>query len=256
MRTQLLLFALFFTSLNLSAQQIENSNFEIWVFDDNSGRKKPSGNWMASTSCFNPEEVCSGFILKDDQGKTGAGARIIGRGLLKYNAPFSAKPSKISFWYKGNGGKIDVNVLSLETYEAVNPSDIIGHGSSFLVDAGSFTNIELPLTYDNLEEAKSIQIEFAGQNNSDFSFDELELIYEVNAITDIKIAEILGSNIVTSSLILKNNVDELSVYNTFGKRLLSATQVRAIDITNLPEGLYIVVLRKDNFIGTIKVIKN
>ncbi|WP_028981344.1 T9SS type A sorting domain-containing protein [Sporocytophaga myxococcoides] len=256
MRKQLLLIALLLASLNLSAQQIENSNFENWVFDDNTGRKKPGGNWMASLSCFDPDEVCSGLLLRDDDGKTGFGAHILGRGVLKYNAAFDAKPSKLSFWYKGNGGRVYVKIISMGAYEPINDSDIIGSGVSTLADAESFTNIEIPISYENTGQVKSILIEFSGQDNSDFSFDEIELIYEVNGIADLRITKILGSNIVTSSLILKDKVDELCIYNTSGRVVLSATETQAADISNLPEGLYILTLRKDSAIGTIKVIKN
>lgn len=255
MRKQFLLIVLLFASLNLCAQQIENSSFEIWVFDDNSGRKKPGGNWMASLSCFDSEEACSGLLLKDDEGKIGFGAHIMGRGVLKYNSPFSAKPSKLSFWYKGNGGRIYVNIISIDAYEPISDSDIIGRGDSTLADAESFTNIEIPISYENTGEVKSILIEFSGQDNSNFSFDEIELAYDVNGIADQKITEILGSNIVFSSLMLKNKVDELSVYNTSGVLVLSASVTQTVDLSKLSEGLYIITLKKGNTIGTLKVIK-
>jgi len=254
MKKQLLLIALLFAALNLSAQQVENADFENWEPDENSGGEKPI-NWIAGTSCDNPEEVCFGFIMKDEK-DNGYGAHIWGRGELTYNALFSAKPTQLSFWYKGNEGKVNIKILSIETAEAVSENDIVGQGSFTLSDAESYTKIEVPIVYKNQSESKSIQIEFIGQTNSDFSIDDIELIYSVDALTDKEITEIAGSNVVTSSLVLKKSVDELSVYNTSGMLVLTDINTQRADFSNLSEGLYMVTLKKGNAMGTLKVIKN
>jgi len=264
MKKQLLFIASLFTAFSLSAQQIENPGFESWETDENEV-EIPSGHWMSISECPIPT-FCVIFPNKAE-GHTGFGAKIQAQGLpagaapLAYSGPFTSKPTKLIFWYQSTKPLTAGAILSKGdpfTEDAVETA--IGFGESDLLAASTFTKIEIPIIYKNDDATDSIGIGFTfGEQELStedyFIIDDVELSYEVTGLSEKQMAQIVGSNVVTSSLNLKESVEALNVYNTSGVQVLSAANTQAADFSSLPEGLYMVTLKKGNSMGTMKVIK-
>jgi hypothetical protein len=267
MKKQLLFIASLFMAFSLSAQQIENPGFESWETDED-GIEFPSGNWFSASQCLTPA-LCVEFPIKAE-GHTGFGAKIqvqsFGGTLVEmplfYSGALSSKPTKLIFWYQSTkpitaGIMITNGVLSdLEDPEL----EATGFGAADLEAASAFTKIEVPIIYKNEDATDSIGIGFTfGEQElsaSDyFVIDEIELSYEVTGLSNQQMAQIIGSNVVTSSLNLKESVEELNIYNTSGVQVLSAANTQSANFSSLPEGLYMVTLKKGNSVGTMKVLK-
>ncbi|MCR6637874.1 MAG: hypothetical protein NVV82_02455 [Sporocytophaga sp.] len=253
MKKQLLFIASLFTAFSLSAQQIENPGFESWETDENE-IEIPSGHWFSISECLSPT-FCIIFPNKAE-GHTGFGAKIQAQGIpasaapLAYSGPFTSKPTKLTFWYQSTKPVTAFAILSKgEPFTEDAAEEAIGFGGSELEPASAFTKIEIPITYKNEDATDSIGIGFTfGEQELStedyFIIDDVELSYEVTGLSNQQMAQIIGSNVVTSSLNLKESVEELNVYNTSGLQVLNAANIQIVDFSRLPEGLYMVTLKK------------
>lgn len=270
MKKPLLFIASLFAAFSISAQQLENPGFESWETDEDD-IEFPTGPWFTFSVCANigPVKECAIYLYKTE-GKTGNGSKIQaedhGEGAqappLLYSGPLASKPTKMTFWYKSTKPIIAGVILTKgEPLNVDEPeTEAPGYGELDLQPASTFTKIEVPITYKNDDVTDSIGIgfNFGEQELSTedyFIVDDVTLSYEVAGLSDKQMAQIIGSNIVTSSLNLKESVEELHVYNTSGIQVLSAANTQTADFSSLTEGLYMVTLKKGNAIGTMKVIK-
>lgn len=268
MKKQLLFIASLFTAFNLFAQQIENPGFESWETDENEV-EVPSGNWFSASQCIAPT-LCVAFPIKAE-GHTGLGAKIqvqsFGGNIIElplfYSGPLASKPTKLIFWYQSTKPITAGIIISKGDPSNLDDPELeaTGFGESDLEAASAFTKIEIPVTYQNDDATDSVGIGFTfGEQELSaedyFVIDDIELSYDVTGLSDKQMAQIIGSNIITSSLNLKESVEELSVYNTSGVQVLTSANTQTVDFSSLPEGLYMVTLKKGNSIGTMKVIKN
>ncbi|GAL83891.1 hypothetical protein CHU_0740 [Sporocytophaga myxococcoides] len=267
MKKQLLFIASIFTAFNLSAQQLDNASFESWEVNENQNAFL-TGHWDSPSICQSPKSCY--YFLGATSGRSGRAAKIyaynngfeVVSSPLQYYGPLASKPSKLTFWYKSTkpltagiiitkGEPLDVNELT----------DATGYGQSIVLPAESFTKVEIPLIYQKEEATDSVGVIFTfGKqelSSSDyFIIDDVELSYEVTGLSDKQMIQMIGSNIVTSSLNLKESVEALNVYNTSGIQVFSSVNTQNADFSSLPEGLYMVILKKGNSMGTMKVLKN
>ncbi|WP_028981346.1 T9SS type A sorting domain-containing protein [Sporocytophaga myxococcoides] len=269
MKKQLLFIASLFTAFSLSAQQLENPGFESWETDED-GIEVPTGNWFTFSFCleFGDLKECAVYLSKTE-GVTGYGAKIQaedhGDGPsampLFYDNALSSKPTKMTFYYKSTKPlTAGIIVTKGEPLNVDELTDATGYGQSILAPVSSFTKVEIPLTYNNDDATDSVGVVFTlGEQelttDDYFVIDDVSLSYGVAGLSEKQMAQIIGSNIVTSSLNLKETVEELNVYNTSGTQVFNASNTQTADFSTLPEGLYMVTLKKGNSMGTMKVIK-
>ncbi len=266
MKKQLLFIASLFTAFNLSAQQLDNPGFESWGVNENQNAFL-TGHWDSPSICQSPKSCY--YFLGTVPGRSGFAARIYAynngfkviSSPLLYSGPLASKPSKLTFWYKSTKPlTAGIIITKGEPLNVEELTDATGYGQSIVVPAQSFTKVEIPLIYQREEATDSVGVVFTfGEqelSSSDyFIIDDVELSYEVTGLSDKQMIQMIGSNIVTSSLNLKESVEELIVYNTSGVQVLNAVNTQAADFSSLPEGLYMVTLKKGNSMGTMKVIK-
>lgn len=212
--------------------------------------------------------MCIGNLLKSD-GHTGNGARIFARQFseaasasappLYFVSSFSHKPVKLSFWYKSTKNLIGVIALSKGDPLADDPT-FAGIGQITAGPSIEFTRVEVPIKYNDQITYDSIAISFRFANQlltSDdyFIMDDLELGYDLASITSKRMREIVNSNIVTSSLNLNETVDEITILNTSGTEILNQHNTQSVDFSKLPEGFHIIMIKTENAVGKMKVIK-
>ncbi|GAL83890.1 hypothetical protein MYP_1118 [Sporocytophaga myxococcoides] len=266
MKKQLLFIASLFAAFNLSAQtQLPNSNFEEWSTDEESESEQPT-SWLPATDC--DVTPCLVYSEKTTDSHSGSAVKIItlkdsesgevsSSVLGAFVFPFADKPTKVTFWYKSSataGATIQLNTGNI--FAPVT----VGQGIGIFSASTEFKKAEFDVTYSS-EDAPLFVIFGVSLADDEISetdyiiIDDVQLVYDVTSISNKQMADLVGSNIVTNSLNLKSNVDELYVYNSSGILALSAANTQNADFSSLPEGLYMVTLKKGNSVGTMKVIK-
>lgn len=266
MKKQLLFIASLFTAFSLSAQvQFGNSNFEKWSTDIESGSEQPT-SWMPATDC--DVEPCLVYSKKTTDSHSGNAVKIITLkdsesgevtsgviGAMGYT--FDDKPSKVTFWYKSSA--MIAATIQL-TDGDIGSSTPVGQGIGIFSASSEFKKAEFDIVYnsDNAPFFMALGVSLADEELSENDYliiDDVELVFDVASISDKQMTDLVGSNIISSTLSLKSNVDELYVYNSTGTLVISAANTQGADFSNLPEGLYMVTLKKGNAVGSMKVIK-
>jgi hypothetical protein len=273
MKKQLLFIALLFTAFSLSAQtQLPNSDFEIWETSPEFDIVEPK-DWFAPSVCASFGEISSCVLFfEKSQGTTGFAVKVTTRKdseteeynslPLLYGDAFSDKPEKIVFWYKSSKDVLANALLSSgDFFEDEENSEEVAAGGTKVSYSETFKKAEFPIfyiegkTHDHFYLVFSFDEDEALTAEDYFIIDDVQLSYGLASLSNQQMAQIIGSNVVTSSLNLKESVEELNIYNTSGVQVLSAANTQSADFSSLPEGLYMVTLKKGNSVGTMKVIK-
>ncbi|WP_028981345.1 T9SS type A sorting domain-containing protein [Sporocytophaga myxococcoides] len=272
MKKQLLFIASLFTAFSLSAQsQLPNSDFEIWETNAEFDIVEPK-DWIAPSICATFQEFNSCVLFfEKSQGHSGFAVKVITRKdsqteefntlPLLYGDVFSDKPEKVTFWYKSTKNVSANAFLSSGDFFEDENADEVGAGGIEANTSGDFKKAEFPISYVQGKTHDHFYLAFTFGEEEEltaddyFIIDDVQLSYGLAGLSDKQMTQIIGSNVITSSLNLKESVEELNVYNTSGVQVLNVTNTQAADFSSLPEGLYMVTLKKGNSMGTIKVIK-
>jgi len=265
MKEPLLLITSLFLSLSLSAQkQLPNPGFEDWEKSWEDPDTEEPVSWLAPSDCEGP---CEYYYEKVQNGHTGLAIKIKAvksdpndvQPLMLIEENFLEKPLKVSFWYKSSCSircAVGVSAGPIFSEDEV----AVGEGLITAAPSGTYVKAEVPIVYTEEEAPEHLLLVFAlapgGLTSTDFVIiDDVELSYGLTSISNPLMSEVIGSNVVSDKLELKSQVDELQMFNSSGMLVLTATNTRVIDTSVLPEGLYLVSLKKGESFGTMKILK-
>lgn len=276
MKTILLSIAAFAAILNVSAQQLSNPGFEDWSYDDEWEVSEPD-HWAPPSACMALNEVktCKLFYSQSTDAHSGdAAIKVFAKDdeqtaeidtetlpLIYMGENLSARPAKVVFWYKSNKAISAIALVQNNREEEGELEENIGTGMGTFTAASTYKKAEVTMFYESTEAPAHfiLMFTFEGEDYADndyFIIDDVELVYtDVTGTQKQKVTEIIGSNIIESHLELKNQVEEITVFNTTGMEVLSVNDANTVDFSNLSEGLYMVSLKTGNALQTLKVFK-
>lgn len=268
-KTLLFLSVLAFTSSIFSQTQLPNSGFENWgTFTFEGTTYEDLSDGWASEFCFGVEgsSTCQTSAKKSTDARTGDfAAEVTADGFFTalVDHPFTERPSGIEFYLKESLINGELGSFSLFLTE-----DSLFGENSLEVDPVAVLDIEgtnsaytkyfLPLTFESNQVVNFVSVIFsldAEREGASYLVDDLNLIYELTALDDEVISQLVYPTVIENRLNIDPSIQGYTLYNSTGKILKQGTD-HEVNTLDLSQGYYFIQLEsKDQLTYTAKIVK-
>ena len=256
------LFSIFFIGFNCFAQQIPNSSFEQWAYNNATQSYEPIGWNTNNLGQYNDSGVYKSKLAKTGTYALGMKTNLVGNVYLKpafafAHFPFTAKPANMLGFFKGELALDDTIAIIVQLTK--NGKELANGLYYNYQSQNNYIKFVNPLTYinNNTPDSCKISIFQLGREKDDtltnIAFDDFSFEYFVSVdagkIQDnlVNIFPNPAQNYLTLETELEFN--KIIVYNHFGQIIEELPKQNSLEISNFAIGIYYIEMQnKQGFI--------
>ncbi len=253
----------FLFGITVKAQQVPNSSFEQWEQDNTTGTFEPVGWDTKNMALYGDTNVRRSNSPKTGNLACGLKTNFIANvivlpGMLYTTFAISQRPSTLTGYIKGN---LALDDTSLVYVTVKKDTTVIGEGFFYTTQSlNNYIKFIVPLNYTSQDDPDSCTILVLGGTGStmddtaSFSVvDDFALTYPSTRVTTLKSETDFTVYPNPTNGLLTVSTDRayqsITIYTSTGQKINTFQTTESIDVSDLAEGLYFIVLTDDN--GTI-----